>query len=121
MKVQIIEQLPKSWEHRIWEGGSGGYVGSARFRLQTDEPIFASVSEENSRRLSRKGTPLYKTLDEVFYGRVGGHPFEITDVKSETEFTASFRIGYASHVPEEGEKDCENCSNKDDCDEYDGD
>lgn len=121
MKVEIIETLKPTWEHKIWESGHGRYVGTAHFRVQSDEPIFGSVQEEGGRRVSRKGTPLYDTLDAVFHGRVGGHPFEITDVVSETEFTASFRLGYSSHPPAQPSASlCSSCPDKDNCEEYEG-
>jgi hypothetical protein len=118
MKVVSIEQLSPVWEHRIWENGYGRYVGSGRFRIETDEPIFASVAEERGNRVSRKGTPLYEALDTQFVGRVGGHSFEITDVKSETECTVAFRIGYVDHKPDGS--DCESCPDKDGCPGYNG-
>lgn len=121
MKVEILETLKPSWERRIWENDAGRYVGTARFRIRADEPIFASVQEEGDRRVSRKGTPLYEILDAVFHGRVGGHPFEITDVRSETEFTASFRLGYSSNPPVSPSASvCSDCPDKDTCEQYDG-
>lgn len=118
MKITSIEALDPVWEHRLWEGGHGTFIGTARFRIESDEPIFGSVVEDGDRRISTKGTPLYNALNEQFAGRVGGHPFEISDVKSETTFTASFRLGYSHDRPNESV--CESCPNRDDCDDYDG-